>query len=110
LRKTAKRKGLLRGDEKLSMSDLRKLEKMGGKTAKRAYLAETLRKFDEGGMFVQDELYKLVLDMDEDEYVAFANVQEVDIDDANEMEDFIYELKSREAKTLIDDIKSGKYK
>jgi len=49
LRKTAKRKGLLRGDEKLSMSDLRKLEKMGGKTAKRAYLAETLRKFDEGG-------------------------------------------------------------
>jgi len=45
LRRTAKREGLLRGDEKLSMTDLHKLEKMGGKTAKRAYLAETLRKF-----------------------------------------------------------------
>ena len=45
LRKTAKRKGLLTGDENLSMTDLKKLEKMGGKTAKRAYLAETLRKF-----------------------------------------------------------------
>lgn len=110
LRRTAKRKGLLRGDENLSMTDLRKLQKMGDKTAKRAHLAETLRKFDEGGMFVQDDLYKLVLEMDEDEYVAFANVQEVDSDDANEMQDFIYELTSREAKMIIDDIKSGKYK
>ena len=46
LRRTAKRKGLLRGDENLSMTDLKKLEKMGGTTAKRAYMAETLRKFD----------------------------------------------------------------
>jgi hypothetical protein len=45
LRKTAKRKGLIKGDEKLSKSDLRKLEKMGGKTAKRARLAETLIDF-----------------------------------------------------------------
>jgi hypothetical protein len=45
LRETAKRKGLLRGDEKLSKSDLHKLEKMGGKTARRAHLAETLRDF-----------------------------------------------------------------
>jgi hypothetical protein len=45
LRKTAKRKGLIKGDEKLSKSDLRKLEKMGGKTAKRARLAETLIEF-----------------------------------------------------------------
>jgi len=45
LRRTAKRKGLLRGDENLSKSDLDKLQKMGGKTAKRAHLAETLRKF-----------------------------------------------------------------
>lgn len=50
LRRTAKRKGLLRGDENLSMTDLKKLQKMGGKTAKRAHLAETLRKFDDGGM------------------------------------------------------------
>jgi hypothetical protein len=45
LRKTAKRKGLIRGDEKLSKSDLNKLEKMGGKTARRARLAETLIDF-----------------------------------------------------------------
>lgn len=50
LRATAKRKGLIRGDEKLSKTDLKKLEKMGGKTAKRAYLAETLSKFSDGGM------------------------------------------------------------
>lgn len=52
LRATAKRKGLIRGDEKLSKTDLKKLEKMGGKTAKRAYLAETLSKFSDGGMTV----------------------------------------------------------
>jgi hypothetical protein len=50
LRRTAKRKGLLRGDENLSMTDLKKLQKMGGKTGKRAHLAQTLRKFDKGGM------------------------------------------------------------
>lgn len=44
LRKTAKRKGLLRGDENLSATDLKKLQKMGGTTAKRAHMAETLRK------------------------------------------------------------------
>jgi len=45
LRKTAKRKGLIKGDEKLSKSDLHKLEKMGGKTSRRAHLAETLIDF-----------------------------------------------------------------
>jgi hypothetical protein len=45
LREIAKRKHLLKGDENLSLTDLHKLEKMGGKTAKRAHLAETLRKF-----------------------------------------------------------------
>jgi hypothetical protein len=45
LRKTAKRKGLIKGDEKLSKTDLNKLQKMGGKTAKRARLAETLIEF-----------------------------------------------------------------
>ena len=44
LRATAKRKGLIKGEEKLSMADLKKLEKEGGKTAKRAHLAETLKK------------------------------------------------------------------
>lgn len=44
LRRTAKNKGLLRGDENLSATDLKKLQKMGGTTAKRAHLAETLRK------------------------------------------------------------------
>lgn len=46
LKQTARRQGLIkRKEEKLSQTDLNKLEKMGGKTAKRAYLAETLRKF-----------------------------------------------------------------
>ena len=49
LRKEAKREHLIKGDEKLSMADLHKLEKKGGKTAKRAYLAETLRGFGDGG-------------------------------------------------------------
>lgn len=44
LRQTAKRKGLIKGDEKLSQADLDKLEKSGGKTAKRARLARTLKK------------------------------------------------------------------
>jgi len=57
LRKTAMRKGLLKDkDDTLSKSDLHKLEKMGGKTAKRAYLAETLSKFDDGGE-AKDENY-----------------------------------------------------
>lgn len=43
LRATAKRKGLVKGDEPLSKTDLDKLEDMGGKTAKRARLAQTLK-------------------------------------------------------------------
>jgi len=50
LRKKAMKEGLLRNDnEKLSMTDLNKLQKMGGKTAKRAYFAKTLRSFDNDG-------------------------------------------------------------
>jgi hypothetical protein len=50
LRRTAMSKGLLRNaKENLSMTDLHKLEKMGGKTAKRAFFAQTLRKFNGGG-------------------------------------------------------------
>lgn len=45
LRATAKRMGLVKGDEKLSSSDLTKLAAKGGKTAKRANLARTLRSF-----------------------------------------------------------------
>jgi len=52
LRKTAKQQHLIKGDEKLSMTDLKKLEKEGGKTAKRAHLAETLRKFYGGGQIL----------------------------------------------------------
>ena len=58
LRKTAMKKGLLRNEEeKLSMTDLKKLEKMGGKTSKQAHLAETLRKFDKGGDTEGNETY-----------------------------------------------------
>jgi hypothetical protein len=50
LRKKAAKEGLIKGDEKLSMTDLKKLEKEGGKTAKQASLAKTLRKFEIGGV------------------------------------------------------------
>jgi hypothetical protein len=54
LRKTAMRKGLLRSEkEKLSQADLDRLKKMGGKTAKRAYMAQTLRQFGEGGVYAK---------------------------------------------------------
>lgn len=60
LRRTAKKKGLLRSDsEKLSKTDLKKLQRMGGKTAKRAHLAETLSKFGSGGV-VSPEGYVFV--------------------------------------------------
>ncbi len=50
LKRTAKRKGLIKDvDEKLSLTDLHKLEKVKGKTSKRAHLAETLREFGKGG-------------------------------------------------------------
>ena len=110
LRRTAKRKGLLRGDENLSMTDLKKLQKMGGKTGKRAHLAETLRKFDDGGMMANDDLRKAIYDMDEDEYVNFCAEYELDSDDSNEVENFVYEAKMSEAKKMIEDIKAGKYK
>ena len=44
LRATAKRMGLISGDEKLSASDLKRLEARGGITRKRAQLARTLKK------------------------------------------------------------------
>jgi hypothetical protein len=58
LRETAKKQHLIKGDEKLSMEDLKKLEKEGGKTAKQAYLAETLRKFETGGESTSNNVYK----------------------------------------------------
>lgn len=47
LRKKAKEMGLIKGEEKLSMSDLNKLEALGGVWSKRANLAKTLRRFSE---------------------------------------------------------------
>lgn len=49
LRATAKREGLIKGDEKLSKADLDKLEKSKSpKTRKRAQFAETLGKMRKG--------------------------------------------------------------
>jgi len=57
LKRTAVRKGLIdTKDEKLSMSDLKKLEKIGGKTAQRSRLAQTLRNFDNGGDLKANDL------------------------------------------------------
>lgn len=44
LRETAKREGLIKGEEKLSLTDIKKLKKGSTKTAQRARLAETLKK------------------------------------------------------------------
>ena len=49
LRKKAKEMGLLKGDEKLSETDLKKLETLGGVWAKRVNLARTMKKFEGGG-------------------------------------------------------------
>lgn len=43
LRRTAKAKGMIKGEEKLSAEDLAGLMRAGGKTAKRARLAKTLK-------------------------------------------------------------------
>jgi hypothetical protein len=59
LRKTASKQGLIKGDEKLSMSDLNKLEKEGGKTAKQASLAKTLRTFADGGVIASNIIMQL---------------------------------------------------
>jgi len=59
LRKTATKQGLIKGDEKLSMSDLNKLEKEGGKTAKQASLAKTLRSFADGGVIASNIIMQL---------------------------------------------------
>jgi hypothetical protein len=59
LRKTATKQGLIKGDEKLSMSDLNKLEKEGGKTAKQASLAKTLRSFADGGIIASNIIMQL---------------------------------------------------
>jgi hypothetical protein len=46
LRRTAKRKGLIKGKEKLSLSDLASLAASGSTTTKRrANLAKTLRRY-----------------------------------------------------------------
>jgi len=56
LRATAKKEGLIKGEEKLSMTDLKKLEKKGGKTAQRARLAETLKKMKDGGKVQEGDI------------------------------------------------------
>jgi len=60
-----------------------------------------------GNLMVQDDLHKLVLNMDEDEYTNFAH--EYNIESAQEMEDFIYDMKPFEAEKYIKEIKSGMY-
>jgi hypothetical protein len=59
LRKKAAKEGLIKGDEKLSMADLNKLEKEGGKTAKQASLAKTLRTFADGGVIASNIIMQL---------------------------------------------------
>lgn len=47
LRQAAEDRGLIKGDEKLSKTDLKKLAKVKGKTGQRARLAQTLSKLKE---------------------------------------------------------------
>lgn len=53
LRKKAKEMGLIHGDEKLSATDLAKLEALGGVWGYRARLARTLKKMEKGGEFTK---------------------------------------------------------
>ncbi len=57
LKRAALRMGLIHSkSEKLSRTDLHKLEREGGKTSKRAYLAETLGRFKDGGKLNTKEI------------------------------------------------------
>ena len=78
LRRHAESEGLIHGEEKLSLSDLHKLEKEGGRTAKEAHLAETLRRFDDGGILNPDDI-KVgdVLAIDDGREYAPENLREV---------------------------------
>ena len=63
LRKVATRKGILHGKhDTLTTTDLHKLEKMGGKVAKEAHLAETLSKFEKGGALGENIVTVKVVD------------------------------------------------
>ena len=54
LKQTALKQGLIRNiHQKLSVTDLHKLEHQGGKTAKQAHLAETFRSFSKGGVVTE---------------------------------------------------------
>ena len=57
-----------------------------------------------GGGEVQDELYDLVSDFDSNEYEAFCYEFDIDIDDANQMTDFISQLSDEDAKNIINQI------
>jgi len=59
---------------------------------------------------INDDLYKAVLDMDEFEYSNFAYEHDIDTDDAQQMEDFIYDAKAYDAKKMLDEIKDGQYR
>jgi hypothetical protein len=61
----------------------------------------------EGGGEVQDELYDLVSDFDSNEYEAFCYEFDIDIDDANQMTDFISQLSDEDAKNIINQIENG---
>jgi hypothetical protein len=60
-----------------------------------------------GGGEVQDELHDLVSDFDSNEYEAFCYEFDIDIDDANQMTDFISQLSDEDAKNIINQIENG---
>jgi len=60
-----------------------------------------------GGGEVQDELHYLVSDFDSNEYEAFCYEFDIDIDDANQMTDFISQLSDEDAKNIINQIENG---
>lgn len=76
LRRKAKAMGLIKGDETLSEADLHKLEKIKGRTAKEAHLAETLSKFKSGGQ-VEHSADKIF-----DGIMADMHVKKIEYDEA----------------------------
>jgi hypothetical protein len=57
----------------------------------------------------QDELNDLVMDFNESEYIAFCYEHDIEIDDAQEMSDFIYSQTDNRAKEIIQEIQDGYY-
>ena len=66
-----------------------------------------LSKVDEGRL--QDQLEGLIRDLDTNGYSRFCDDYGIDLDDANEMMQFITDIPDKDAKRIIKDFEKGMY-